>query len=335
MNQKVFTKYIDKVVIGVLIASLLITFLPTLHVSQQLMTDITGMTFGDWFTQETVAGATDELNRNYARPAIVLLIGMVNDSSDMGYYGITIYYLLVLIGIPTLTILALILLWRNPDKKKRMQGILFIGIGIVIAISVPLLTPSFLGKILFDVLGGSSGSDIYSGAIYSVFFRILIRALSIGYWGFLVLQIFALALQIYRYIKSDEIESDEENVSFSNIHVSEENDKYSSTVTVHQKTGALIGVTGGYTGVEIELDTAGVVIGRDATVSQLIIDSSLISRRHCQIIYDVQKGQYIVTDYSSNGTYIANRRLMKGVAEFLPSGTVISLGDDKNSFRLQ
>ena len=104
---------------------------------------------------------------------------------------------------------------------------------------------------------------------------------------------------------------------------------------VQAKAGVLVGISGMYAGAELPLDAAGVVLGRDASEAQLVIESPKVSRRHCKITYDPQKGKYTVIDYSTNGTFAGKRRLTKGTEEILPAGSILNIGDSKNSFRLQ
>ena len=79
-------------------------------------------------------------------------------------------------------------------------------------------------------------------------------------------------------------------------------------------------------------------IGRDATMSQIILDEGYtsISRRHCSITYYADAGEYIVTDLSSNGTFLEIRtRLERDVSVALKPGTVIFLADENCPILLQ
>lgn len=96
-------------------------------------------------------------------------------------------------------------------------------------------------------------------------------------------------------------------------------------------------LSGEYQGVSVPMeDGASITIGRDASCSNLVISGGKISRKHCQIIYDKARNKYMVTDFSTNGTYIKNgNRLVKDHSIELDPGTVLTLGDEANSFRLQ
>lgn len=96
----------------------------------------------------------------------------------------------------------------------------------------------------------------------------------------------------------------------------------------------LIGLRGVYEGAEIDMGQV-IVIGRDPSVAQLVISRDNISRKHCKIVYNENTGKYIVTDYSSNGTFILNgKRLDENVPTELEKGTMIELGRDGDAFRL-
>ena len=79
------------------------------------------------------------------------------------------------------------------------------------------------------------------------------------------------------------------------------------------------------------------VIGRDPTISHIIVDARAeeVSRKHCSVSYDSRQRQYIVTDYSRNGTYLDNgTRLKNKVMELVACGTTLYLGNRNNSFVL-
>lgn len=99
-----------------------------------------------------------------------------------------------------------------------------------------------------------------------------------------------------------------------------------------QRTGQIIGRGGTYAGTKIPVSN-GLVIGRDSSVSQLIIDSTNISRKHCEITYDPVQNLYYVEDFSTNGVYredgsrIASNRKIS----FHP-GDVITIGNERERF---
>lgn len=96
-------------------------------------------------------------------------------------------------------------------------------------------------------------------------------------------------------------------------------------------------LAGEYQGVSVPMeDGAAITIGRDASCCNLVISGSKISRKHCQITYEKARNKYMVTDFSTNGTYIKDgTRLVKERSMELDPGTVLTLGNDANSFRLQ
>lgn len=107
---------------------------------------------------------------------------------------------------------------------------------------------------------------------------------------------------------------------------------------VASKESAVEGLSGMYAGQQIPL-AAGeeLLIGRDNTMCSLIIDqhAEKVSRKHCGITYDAARSVYIVTDYSSNGTYIdGGNRLAANVPTRMQRGTVLALGNRENRFRL-
>ena len=100
----------------------------------------------------------------------------------------------------------------------------------------------------------------------------------------------------------------------------------------------LLGLSGQWNGAQIcdDLDD-GFTIGRDAAQCNIVImqNNSKVSRKHCTVAYDDVKDEYIVVDYSSNGTFLSNgTKLDAGVPTTLPSGTTLVIGDKDNMFKL-
>nr|AGS53138.1 hypothetical protein [uncultured bacterium contig00040] len=101
---------------------------------------------------------------------------------------------------------------------------------------------------------------------------------------------------------------------------------------------SLTGMSGMYAGQNIPMaPNDELLIGRDATMANIILDQNAdkVSRKHCGIRYDAGRGVYMVTDYSSNGTFIdGGSRLVANVPTAMQRGTVIALGNRENRFRL-
>lgn len=101
--------------------------------------------------------------------------------------------------------------------------------------------------------------------------------------------------------------------------------------------GFLYGLNGEYTGLKIELKSnEAVIIGRDPKVSQLIIKSEKISRKHCLVSFNSKLRKFIVIDYSFNGTYtLGGERLLKNHQNILPPNSVIVIGKNQFQFILK
>ena len=101
----------------------------------------------------------------------------------------------------------------------------------------------------------------------------------------------------------------------------------------------LKGTTGQLYGVNITIAPGDpVVIGRDSAVASLILDknvsNSKISKRHCKVEYDADKGVFFITDYSKNGTVLADgTKLIKEVRTAVKKNTEVILPNG-DRFRL-
>ncbi len=108
---------------------------------------------------------------------------------------------------------------------------------------------------------------------------------------------------------------------------------------VPSNKGTIVGVAGSYRDATFDLvDGAELVFGRSPQEANIIFDqlATDVSRKHCAVRFDGRANQYVVTDYSSNGTYLENgTRLENGQPKTLSRGTVIYLGSSRqNGFRL-
>ena len=97
----------------------------------------------------------------------------------------------------------------------------------------------------------------------------------------------------------------------------------------------LIGLTGSFSGVHLELDKQPLVLGRDPRVSQLVFpeDAKVISKRHCILTYDQDnKGLWINDCWSTNGTYVKKTKLSPGQSKLLLSGESFHLANNQEKF---
>lgn len=102
------------------------------------------------------------------------------------------------------------------------------------------------------------------------------------------------------------------------------------------QTGSITGVRGMFAGAQIPIAHGeSVVIGRAADSCHIILENDGVSKKHCVIQYDGTTGNYVVTDYSTNGTYLGNgSRLQKTEPTVLTPGAVLWIGNKENTFQL-
>lgn len=98
------------------------------------------------------------------------------------------------------------------------------------------------------------------------------------------------------------------------------------------------GLSGQYLNAVFDIsDGNEVILGRNPMQANLVFDGSQehISNKHCSIRYSRANDCYIVTDFSSIGTFTGNGvRLSKEQPMSLPHGTEIYLVDKTNAFKL-
>jgi pSer/pThr/pTyr-binding forkhead associated (FHA) protein len=99
----------------------------------------------------------------------------------------------------------------------------------------------------------------------------------------------------------------------------------------------IVGIEGMYRSAVIPIKPgAGIVFGRDAAVSHVVIDAQadLVSRKHCKISYQGEAAGFKIVDYSTKGTYVNGNRIGRGNSIAAKPGAIVSLGSSHNSFVL-
>lgn len=103
-----------------------------------------------------------------------------------------------------------------------------------------------------------------------------------------------------------------------------------------ENSGAIVFVKGKLIGAIIRIRSdRDINLGRDGSVSDIVIQDSKISRKHCSVTYNSENGYYIICDFSKNGLYTEDgKRLPKGEPIQINAGKEIWLGSEENVFRL-
>lgn len=218
-------------------------------------------------------------------------------------------------------------------KAKYIANLVLSCVSILVVLGIhKLLIPQTIEKILNKIMDDSISGNVLSlfhvkkfieafaeeaGKAYS-------KSLSVGFYILLVIMVLVIIVSIV-------------GIVLESMDREEEQGSGRSAGSGQQTAGAmLVGITGIFKGANIPVSAnEELIIGRDPSQCHLIIESEQISRKHCAIRFDNITGQYKVTDFSSNGTFINNeRRIMRNQPQFVPRGAVLSIGDGANSFRL-
>lgn len=100
--------------------------------------------------------------------------------------------------------------------------------------------------------------------------------------------------------------------------------------------GSVLIMTGQYKDAVLPVrDCEEIILGRDVRNCHLVFQNEHVSRVHCGIRFDSAAFTYLVTDYSTNGTYVkGGLRLEKGQPVPCRPGTVLVLGKSGEECRL-
>ncbi|MCI9098825.1 MAG: FHA domain-containing protein [Lachnospiraceae bacterium] len=102
--------------------------------------------------------------------------------------------------------------------------------------------------------------------------------------------------------------------------------------------GVMVGLSGVYAGAQIPMtDGEFIRLGRKNT-NHLVFEGQIkVSRNHCRIKWDAADKKYIIYDYSNTGSFADGSHdcLPQNLNMPLEPGTVLAIGDDTNTFRLE
>lgn len=102
--------------------------------------------------------------------------------------------------------------------------------------------------------------------------------------------------------------------------------------------GVMVGLTGLYAGAEIPFKPGeSIRIGRLPDNDLVFADQPRVSRNHCTITWKADIRQYMINEYSSNGSYINGKDecLPQNMPVPVQPGTILDIGDAENRFRLE
>lgn len=102
--------------------------------------------------------------------------------------------------------------------------------------------------------------------------------------------------------------------------------------------GVMVGLAGVYAGAEIPMaDGEFIQLGRQNTNHLVFEGQTKVSRDHCKIKWDAASKKYTIYDYSSTGSFVNGSHdcLPQNLEMPLDPGTVVAIGDEANTFRLE
>lgn len=102
--------------------------------------------------------------------------------------------------------------------------------------------------------------------------------------------------------------------------------------------GIMVGLTGIYAGAQIQFrDGESIRLGRHQSNDLVFEGQEKVSRNHCYIKWNGVEGKFYFKDNSSNGSFIQGMEdcLPQNIEIEIPIGSVILIGDESNSFRLE
>lgn len=310
---------------------ILTMFMPYLKIETAEVTKAFNVTFVDIAEFDTIF--EDENSESVmlldSRSGIKLLHDVAKIKTDHSYNHISalkkiVISLLLVSWISAIAVIVVI--WVLKKRARYIVSMIFSFISFGSALMLYFGVPSILKNALIEAIEKSLFNDygIYENLLgnyvknkvlvyLGIFCKELLQhSVQVGFWILIVLMFIGFIVSLLGLVLENVMGKDVEKKSIAKIY----------------------GINGEYAGAEVQIGR-GIVIGRDPTVCQLVINKENISRRHCKIEYNVDTNVFNVTDYSKNGTYVlGGKRLLENVPTELAVGTTIQLGNNEETFRL-
>jgi len=250
--------------------------------------------------------------------------------------------------LPNLLPLAITGIAWTKAKARYIFGIvfslLFVAITIVLhMLVIPKAIERIVNNMIDDTIGGNILSLFNRSSLTAVFGEQAAKAykqsLGLGFLVPIILMVLVIIVSVLGFILTkDEVKVSNQNVGYMQGNMG----NVRNVGNIGNISGQLVkgpsitGISGVFQGVVFPMQkNETIVVGRDPTCSHIVIESEQISRKHCGISFNEITGQYTVTDFSSNGTFVNHsRRIMRNEPQFVQRGDTLSLGDSKNSLRL-
>lgn len=117
----------------------------------------------------------------------------------------------------------------------------------------------------------------------------------------------------------------------------QEDDEKTIAISSNSKNEGIIECSMGiYKGAVIPVGAEEIIIGREESGANIVIKDREVSRHHCGIRYNLLERNYIVTDYSTNGTFYKNGQKFKNqTPTSCTPGTVLVIAQSGNEFILK
>ena len=125
-----------------------------------------------------------------------------------------------------------------------------------------------------------------------------------------------------------------DNLSINGVHTNPANIPSKDNKTLKQPL--LFCINGYYAGNSIELTENTLSIGRDPEICQLVIPKQFteIGRRHCSVSYDEQGYFWLEDHWTTNGTFINNKKIPAGQKQRLNEGVHFYLDSNAHEFKV-
>lgn len=226
-----------------------------------------------------------------------------------------------LLYIPYLfAVISAVIVLLGKKKGKFIITIILAMINIIVLLGATFLADTYLEQ--------------YFGETYYMEIISIWNILDIGFWGLIVSMAMVIVISLINLLTKAE---DKGNAS----EITEDPNEEPGDLPIEEPVseipvGMIMGLSGEYKGMQVTIqDNETVIMGRDGNECNLIISGSKVSRKHCSISYYSKTNRYLLTDYSSNGTFMNDgKRIPPNTSVEIMPGTVIYLGNRDNSFQI-
>lgn len=244
-------------------------------------------------------------------------------------------YRLGLVFSAVLVLAAVVCVWLLKQRSRYLPAFgLALGSTLILALTGLVFIP-FQVYSLINKLGISDAAALVTSVTLSDIIGMLSGIRTVPYYLAMILEICLAAVSLAGCFSLPKKAAEQKTEFLKEEKVQREKREPQQALEILPP--AIRGIAGEYAGGIIELQPGEeILIGCDSGKCNLVLSGPQVSPEHCSVMFDHEKGLYMVKDLSDHGTYRNHGiPLKKGKYEAVERNSYLIPGNEENIFLLE